>query len=305
MKLLVIGRSGQLARSLVERVPSADLAISAAGRPDCDVTRRDSVAAAVAAAKPDLVVNAAAYTQVDRAEAEVAEAFAINAEGAGHIGSAAAAAGVPVIHVSTDYVYDGQKTAPYVETDPVAPINAYGRSKLAGEQALAAAQPQHVILRSAWVFSPFGSNFVHTMLRLAAERPKVRVVADQFGNPTSAADLADAIIAIARQIVSGGPEAWGVYHAAAEGETSWHGLAEAVFAEAAKRGHPVPEVEPIATADYPTPARRPANSRLDCGKLAATFGFRLPDWREGVASVVSQLVLDEAASARLAEGGRR
>lgn len=302
MKFLVIGRSGQLARSLMELPLPEGVALAAVGRPECDVTDREGVAAAVERAAPDVVVNAAAYTHVDRAESEEAEAFAVNAEGVGNIGRAAAAAGAPVVHISTDYVYDGQKAEPYVETDPVSPISAYGRSKLAGELALAAEQPRHVILRSAWVYSAHGSNFVRTMLRHGAERPRLAVVDDQFGNPTSAASLAEAILAIAARIGGSPPEgAWGVYHAAASGETTWYGFARAIFEVAAARGMAVPEVVPISTADYPTKARRPANSRLDCSKLAATFGVRLPDWREGVAAVVERLV---PAEPRRAEGGR-
>ncbi len=289
MKVLVIGRSGQLALSLAEASPPAGASVSFAGRPDYDIRDAASVAAAIDLAAPDIVVIAAAYTAVDRAETEEAEAFAVNADGPANVGRACVARGVPVIHISTDYVYDGDKASPYVETDPTHPLGAYGRSKLAGEARLTEAQPASVILRTAWVHSPFGGNFVKTMMRLAETRDVIRVVNDQVGNPTYAPHLADAVLAVARAILEAGEGLSGVYHAVGSGETSWFGLAGAVFAEARSEGLPVPKLEPIMTADYPTAARRPANSRLDTTKLRETFGVTLPPWQEGVAAGVARL----------------
>ncbi len=291
MKLLVIGREGQLARALAEARRPADLDLACVGRPDVDLTKSDSLARAIDRVRPELIVNAAAYTLVDKAEDEEALAFAVNADGVGALGQAAAERGVPVIHVSTDYVYDGSKLSGYVESDPTAPLGAYGRSKLAGEQQLAAAQPQHVILRTAWVYAPYGTNFARTMLRLGGERSVLRVVADQIGNPTYAPHLADAILEVAAGVrASPTSPVWGVYHASGTGETSWHGFAERIFADAAKYGMAEPRVDPITTADYPTPAARPANSRLDCGKLNSVFGVTLPDWTKGVSEFASRTI---------------
>ncbi len=295
MRVLVIGRSGQLARSLAEASHPAGVSIAFVGRPDCDIRDAASVAAAIDKVAPDIVVIAAAYTAVDRAETEEAEAFAVNADGPANVGRACAARGVPVILISTDYVYDGAKPSPYVETDATDPLGAYGRSKLAGEERLTEAQPASVILRTAWVHSPFGGNFVKTMLRLAETRDVIRVVNDQLGNPTYAPHLAEAVLAVATAILGGG-ESGGVYHAVSSGETSWFGLAGEVFAQAATHGLPVPKLEPIGTAEYPTPARRPANSRLDTTKLRKAFGVTLPPWREGVAACVARLAASQRAT---------
>jgi dTDP-4-dehydrorhamnose reductase len=202
--------------------------------------------------------------------------------------------GIPLIHISTDYVFDGSKPAPYVECDPVAPLGAYGLSKLEGEQRVAAACRRHIILRTAWVLSPYSHNFVKTMLRLGLRRAEIGVVDDQIGNPTYAPHLAIAILTIAHihLVKDGGGLPWGVYHAAGAGEASWCDVARAVFLQSSRIEGPSPRVRPITTAEYPTPARRPANSRLDCSKLARTFGIRLPDWRVGIAECVLLLSLD-------------
>ena len=298
MRVLVIGRSGQLGRSLVEAELPPSISLSAVGRPDCDVSDPASVARLIDRINPALVINAAGYTAVDRAETEEAQAFAINADGPVNVGSVCAGLGVPVIHISTDYVYDGTKASPYVESDPVGPINVYGRSKLAGEQRLAEAQPKHIILRTAWVYSPFGSNFVKTMLRLAEDRPTLRVVADQTGNPTYAPHLADAVLTIATQILGGdgSEDRWGTYHAAATGETSWFGFAADIFARSGALGEKAPDLVPIAAAEYETAAARPADSRLDCTKLHSTFGIALPHWTEGVAAAVGRLLPNSAGA---------
>jgi dTDP-4-dehydrorhamnose reductase len=270
--------------------------VIAVGRPTLDLAMPDGVEAAIAAVAPDLIVNAAAYTAVDKAESEPDLAEAINATGAEAVGRAAARLGVPVIHVSTDYVFDGSKTAPYVESDPVAPLGAYGRSKCEGERRLMAACPRSVVLRTAWVYSPYGHNFVKTMLRLAATRDEVSVVDDQVGNPTYAPHLADAIVAIARRILADGHAPWGLYHAAGTGDVTWCGLAREVFAVSARRGGPTARVKAITTADYPTPARRPANSRLSGAKLRETFGFSLPAWQTGVEDCIARLAEDAASA---------
>jgi dTDP-4-dehydrorhamnose reductase len=222
--------------------------------------------------------------------------LAVNRDGAGTLAAAAARLGVPFVHVSTDYVFDGRKDGTYVEEDTPAPLGAYGRSKLAGEAAVRAACPAGVILRTAWVYSPFGQNFVTTMLRLAAMREKVQVVDDQHGTPTAAFDLAGAILDLVEQL-TGAPrdhDYGGIYHLAADGETTWHGFAAAIFAGWARRGRRVPTLEAITTAQYPTAARRPANSRLDCSKIARTFGLRLPPWRSSLERCLDELALAQA-----------
>lgn len=290
MRIAVTGQVGQVVTSLIERAPEG-VTIIALGRPDLDLADSATIAPAIAAAKPDVVVSAAAYTAVDKAESEADLAHAINGAGAGAVAGAAHALGAAVIHISTDYVFDGTKPAPYVESDPVAPLGVYGASKLAGEQAVLAAAPDAVILRTAWVYSPFGANFVKTMLRLAEIRDEVGVVADQIGNPTSALDIADAVLAIAVRLHAAPDKApRGIFHMTGGGEGSWADLAEDVFAASAAVGGPSAHVRRITTADYPTPAARPANSRLDGGRLASAYHIRLPDWRASTLSVVQRLV---------------
>jgi dTDP-4-dehydrorhamnose reductase len=290
MRIAVTGSKGQVATSLLERAgPKAE--VVALGRPAFDLVDRAAVIAGLEAARPDVVVNAAAYTAVDKAEAEEAVAVRVNGDGAGHVADAAARLGVPLLHLSTDYVFDGALDRPYTEDDPTAPTGAYGRSKLAGEKAAAECCQDSVILRTAWVYSPFGANFVRTMLRLNETRDEVRVVADQRGNPTSALDIADALIAIAARVKDdSSPALRGVFHMTGSGDATWADLAEAVFYEAAARGRRVTAVKRIATADYPTPARRPANSRLDNEKLARVYGFRLPEWRQSAAACCARLL---------------
>jgi dTDP-4-dehydrorhamnose reductase len=294
--ILVAGKTGQLARCLAQGARRRGTALMALGRPELDLSRPDAVARTVEAHAPRAIVNAAAYTAVDKAEAEPALAMAVNRDGAGALAAAAAGLGVPFIHVSTDYVFDGRKDAAYVEEDAPCPLGAYGRSKLAGEAAVRAACPAGVILRTAWVYSPFGQNFVTTMLRLALTREKVQVVDDQHGAPTAAFDLADAILDLVEQFAAAphDRDAGGIYHLAGDGETTWHGFAAAIFAGWAWRGRRVPALEPISTAQYPTAARRPANSRLDCGKIARAFGLRLPPWRSSLERCLDELALARA-----------
>ena len=289
--MLVTGANGQLGRSLVEAAsgPSATgIRLVALGREQLDVTRPDTITAALDVHEPGVVVNCAAYTEVDKAESEEQQAFAVNAEGAGALAASCASCDIPLIHVSTDFVFDGEKAEPYVEADNTRPASVYGRTKLEGETRIAAACSRHIILRTAWVHSPFGQNFIATMLRLGRTRAEIPVVDDQLGSPTYAPHLAAAILEIARQIL--GEPQWGVYHIAGTGETSWCGLAREIFAQSEKHGGPIARIRPISTADYPTPARRPANSRLDCTALKTGFGITLPDWREGVEACVARLL---------------
>jgi dTDP-4-dehydrorhamnose reductase len=291
LHVLVAGASGQLAQSLAAR-STGDIAITALGRPDLDILDRNSIRDAIARTGAQILINAAAYTAVDRAESEAEQAFAANRDGAANLAAEASTRGIPIIHVSTDYVFDGAKTSPYVETDTPAPQGVYGRSKYEGELAVADANPRHVIIRTAWVYSEYGGNFAKTMLRLAGEKPELRVVADQHGNPTHAGDLADAILTIAAALAQGADPAspWGVYHLAGAGDTTWHGFAQHIVDYAAQRGLPTIPVIPITTADFPTPAKRPANSRLDCSKALATFGVALPRWQDGVERCVDALM---------------
>lgn len=286
--MLVIGRHGQLAQSLAERGGSD---VSLLGRPELDLAVSGSASAALRAARPDLIVNAAAFTAVDLAEADETQAARINADAAGEIAIAARDLGVPLIHISTDYVFDGTATVPLPETAQTAPINAYGRSKLAGEIAVRAEAEDHIILRTSWLVSPFESNFVRTMVDLGQRRETLSVVADQHGNPTSALDLADAILAIAAQLQAGDRTGLGqIYHVAGTGIANWFDVAVAVQDELARLGRKSATVTPIATADWPTPARRPAYSALDCSKFARDFGVAMPDWRASLPPIVARLV---------------
>lgn len=295
MKVLVTGREGQLARGLLEAADGAGVEVVAIGRPELDLADEKSVAAAVARERPDVIVNAAAYTAVDRAESEPAVAHAVNALGAEHVATACAANAIPIIHISTDYVFDGTKHGPYLEDDPTGPINVYGRTKLEGEQRVAKACERHLILRTGWVHSPWGVNFVKTMLRLATTRPNIGVVDDQKGSPTYAPHLAAIVLAMATRIAADpAGMRWGVYHAVGAGETTWFGFAREVFRHAAEHGLPAAEVAAIAAAAYPTPARRPANSRLNCDRLRLSLGLELPDWRVGAQDCVARI----SASAR-------
>ncbi len=290
MKVLVTGRDGQLARGLLEAADGAGVQVVAIGRPEFDLAEETSVAAAVARERPDVVVNAAAYTAVDKAETEPAVAHAVNALGAGYVARACAAHAIPIIHISTDYVFDGTKDAAYLEGDSTGPVNVYGRTKLEGEQRVAEACERHLILRTAWVHSPWGANFVKTMLRLAATRPSINVVGDQKGSPTYAPHLAGIVLAIAARIAADpAGMRWGVYHAVGGGETTWFGFAREVFRRAAEQGLPAAKVAAIAASAYPTPARRPANSRLNCDRLRLLLGLELPDWRVGVENCVARL----------------
>ncbi|MBB3542439.1 dTDP-4-dehydrorhamnose reductase [Rhizobium sp. BK399] len=290
MRIAVTGKQGQVVSALLERGPAACVEIVAVGRPEFDLTDRASIRAVLSEIEPDAIVSAAAYTAVDKAESEEALAFVVNAEGPTAIAEVAKELGVPIVHLSTDYVFPGDKQGVYVETDATGPVSVYGRSKLAGEVGVAATNPNHAILRTAWVYSPFGANFVKTMLRLAETRDAVNVVADQHGTPTSAFDIADAVIAIAKRL-SADPDMKlrGVFHLTGSGEATWADFAEAIFAGLQTRSGKLVSVGRITTADYPTTAKRPANSRLSNDKLKQAYGIVLPDWKESTKVVLDRL----------------
>lgn len=287
--ILISGGLGQLGQELARAAALRRIPATALSRAQLDITNSSEVASALSYIRPAIVVNAAAYTKVDLAETNVEEARWINEIGPAVLASACAAARVPVIHLSTDYVFDGTKEGPYREPDPVSPINVYGRTKAAGEQAVRSVLDRHVIVRTSWVYSEFGSNFLKTMLRLANVRDELRVVADQRGAPTSAREIADAILDIAPRLVRG-DNVCGTYHFTSSGVTTWHGFASRIVAVQAAATGRNPPVSPIATADYPTAARRPSNSQLDCSLFAEVFGIGGRHWTEGVDATTKTLL---------------
>jgi dTDP-4-dehydrorhamnose reductase len=285
-RFLVLGATGQLGFEL-QRQAAPTAAVEAIDRTCLDVTDEAGVQRVIAASRAAVVINATAYTAVDRAETETAAADAVNARAPAMIAAACASRGLPLVHVSTDYVFDGEGTRPWTEADEPAPRTAYGRSKLAGEIAIRKVSPAHVIVRTAWVFGAHGGNFVKTMLRVGATRKTLGIVADQHGCPTPAAALADALLAIAARCHAG-LATYGTFHFAGTPATTWADFAETIFARAfPPENRPV--VERIATEDYPTPASRPRNSVLDCQKLQAVYGIAQPDWRDALATVLSEL----------------
>lgn len=305
MRILLFGANGQVGHELRRSLARQGeiVATTRSGRLEdglaCEVAdfdAPDALPGLVERIAPDLVVNAAAYTAVDKAESDREAAFRANAESPSRIAETCARLGIPLVHYSTDYVFDGTATRPYREDDPTAPLGVYGESKLAGEQGIRASGASHIILRTAWVYAAHGKNFLRTMLRLGAERDTLGVVADQVGTPTSAGLIADVTAEVTARLLSQTGTLSGTWHLTASGETSWHGFAEAIFADAVARGllPRAPQVNAIATADYPTPARRPAYSRLDTSRLQADFGLELPEWRQVCACVLGQI---ERASA--------
>lgn len=286
-RILITGGSGQVGHCLKAQLEGcAELSV-----PDSsalNIADRHSVRQAVETFRPDYIINAAAYTAVDKAENDAERAFAVNRDGARHLAEAAEAAGAVMLHISTDYVFDGAGGAPYDEAAPTAPQNIYGASKLAGEQAVLAACRRAVVMRTSWVFGAHGQNFVKTMLRLGRERDSLGIVADQYGAPTAAADIAAALITIVRRHTPEQlAERAGIYHYCGSPYASWFEFAETIFAEAAAQGvlAKIPTVKPIATADYPTPAKRPADSRLDCGKIRTVFGIGPCDWHSALSDL--------------------
>ncbi|WP_105373195.1 dTDP-4-dehydrorhamnose reductase [Neorhizobium huautlense] len=290
-RMVVTGRYGQVVQSLLERGRYSDrFEVIAIGRPELDLSAPDSIEAILRNVHPDVIVSAAAYTAVDQAETEEDAATVVNGVAAGKIAALATELDVPVIHLSTDYVFDGSKPLAYIESDPVAPLGAYGRSKLAGEKAVAEATSNHVILRTAWVYSPFGKNFLKTMLRLAEGRDRLNVVDDQIGNPTSALDIADGILKVAANVLSSdASELRGIFHMAGSGEASWADFAVEIFAQSALHAGPTVDVARIPSSQYPTQAKRPVNSKLECSKLGEIHDVRLPDWRKSTAKTVARL----------------
>ncbi|MGC9270943.1 dTDP-4-dehydrorhamnose reductase [Acidiphilium sp.] len=291
--ILITGATGQLGMALAAQ---ATMPHRAVGRPDFDFDSPETIARCVAETAPSLVINAAAWTAVDAAEQNVAAAYRANRDGPAQLARLCRDSGIPLIHVSTDYVFDGEKGAPYLESDPVAPLGVYGASKEAGERAVIESGADAIILRTAWVFSARGKNFARTMINASRKTNNLRVVGDQRGTPTAAEDLAAAILAIVGAIRSQGwrPEYRGIFHATNTGDTTWHGFAEVIFDIAAKCGAARPTVTAITTAEWPTPVKRPADSRLDGGKLAAIFGLRLPDWHDATTRIVTAMLEADA-----------
>ena len=288
--ILITGGQGQVGIELARLDWPADIRAHYPSREQLDIADGESVARYFDGRHFAAVINPAAYTAVDKAESDSAAAFLVNAQGPAWLAEATRKAGIPLIHVSTDYVFDGSKGAPYVENDPVAPLGVYGGSKLAGELAVAAGNPRSVILRTAWVLSAHRANFLKTMLRIGASNPRLRVVADQVGSPTSAADIAETLKTIALVMIDDAHAPTGLFHFVNAGEASWHGLACEIFALNKAAGGPSPEIEAITTADYPTPARRPANSRLATAKISECYAIHPRDWRAAVRDIMDELV---------------
>lgn len=291
MRLLVLGGTGQVGTEFRTLAQSGGIEIVAPGRAALDLEDPAGIAPVIAAGPWSAVINAAAYTDVDRAESEEAKAFAINAQAPSRLAAETAQSKIPLIHISTDYVFDGRKGAPYVEGDSVAPLNAYGRSKLAGERAVRTGNPRHIVLRTSWVYSPFGRNFLKTIVRLTAERDQLRIVSDQRGSPTAACDIAKACMDVARHCTAS-PEnvPYGVYHFAGAGEASWFEFAIEIVRLAKDRLGRSPQILPIGTADYPTPATRPFDTRLNCAAISRAFGIAPRLWRDALAETVNRLL---------------
>ena len=293
MKLLIIGANGQLGWELGKRGSRQGFDTICVDLPEFNITDQAQVADRIEKLAPNIVINASAFTAVDRAESESELAFAVNEKGPLYLADACTAHGIPMVHVSTDYVFSGDKETPYLETDPVSPMGVYGQSKSAGEDAVRNRLKSHIIIRTAWLYGINGQNFVKTMLRMGKERKTIRVVADQYGCPTYAADLADAILAITGQVGNGLKGEWGTYHYCGRGSTTWHGFAEVIF-EMAKPliFLKVRNVEPVSTDAYPTSARRPVNSVLDCSRIQKKFGVRTRPWKESLVEMLKIILTD-------------
>ncbi len=291
MRALILGGNGQVAFELRRAAWPAGTSPTITARPDFDMTCPETLEPVLAAADPEVVINATAHTAVDKAESEPELAFAVNRDGPARLAELCARRGAVLLHISSDYVFGNDGEAPHTEDEPVAPLGVYGASKAAGEEAIRAALPRHLILRTSWVYAAHGTNFVKTMLRLGAERDELRVVSDQHGSPTAAADIAETLVRLASCAVAtdSGAIAWGTYHYAGAGFTTWYGLAEHVFQTQERATGRRPRLVPIVTADYPTLARRPTNSRLDCSRIGRAFGIVCRPWREGVDRVLIEL----------------
>lgn len=290
--ILVVGRSGQIASELERATLPPGFTLQARGRDSLDLRRPDAAARAIAESGAAIVVNTAGYTAVDRAETEPDAAYAINRDGAAAVAEGAARARAALIHFSTDYVFDGARPAPeaYREEDPVAPLSVYGASQEAGERVVRARLDRHVILRTAWVYSAVGpGNFVKTMLKLGAERPELKVVVDQRGSPTAASDIVRAVVEIACRIAAGKSDGFGTFHFAGAGATTRFGFAQAIFGWLAAHGRPVPRLVPVPSSAFPTPARRPANSALDCARVGRVYGILPRPWERSLAECMAEL----------------
>jgi dTDP-4-dehydrorhamnose reductase len=281
LRILIIGQNGQVSQALQTRLAAMGELI-VLGSSQLDMARTDHIRAPIDALRPDLIINAAAHTAVDQAESDAQRAFAINATAPGVLARAALELGVPLLHYSTDYVFDGHKPEPYTEDDATNPLSVYGRSKLAGEEAIREAGGQHLILRTSWVYSNAGRNFLLTMQRLLQEKPHLRVVADQIGAPTWAGTIADSTAKLIEHWQARQCGAWGTYHLTAQGQTSWFGFAQAIGENLVEQHKPCAVLEPIPSSEYPTPAPRPLNSRLDCSRLLQEWGVSQPDWRSAL-----------------------
>jgi dTDP-4-dehydrorhamnose reductase len=290
MRIVVTGKEGQVDTSLAELGEKLGIEIVRIGLPEVDLSKPETLAGPVKAANPDVIISSAAYTAVDKAESETDLAQAINGDGPGELARIAAELNIPILHLSTDYVFAGDKDGIYTESDTPAPGSVYGKTKLSGEEQITATTPNHVILRTAWVYSPFGNNFVKTMLRLGETRDEINVVADQNGCPTYAPEIARALLTIAQRVVADNDAGLrGTFHLTGQGETTWAGFAEAIFAGSKDRGGKLVKVNRITTLDYPTPAKRPANSRLSSEKLAAIYDLRLDPWHVSLNDCLTRL----------------
>ncbi len=299
-RIVVFGSRGMLGSEIVEGLMATGFDVDTPVRPEVDITDVASLGSFFTKAVPPcLIINCAAYTAVDKAESETGKAFAVNRDGPANLADECREAGVPLIHISTDYVFDGKAGRPYREIDPAGPIGAYGRSKWEGEEAVRSRLIEHMIIRTAWLYGARGSNFVKTILRLAREREELKIVDDQFGCPTWTRDLAGCVVQIARQVLSGcGKISWGTYHFCGGGVTNWCGFARSIVEMARQRESlKVGEIRPIPSSSYPTPAERPAWSVLDCGKIEEQFGISPPPWEESLACMLEELRQIEARSA--------
>jgi dTDP-4-dehydrorhamnose reductase len=290
MRVLITGAKGQVGAELIRLAP-AEFNVTGLGSGQLDISNADQLARTMAQLQPQLIINAAAYTAVDKAESDSERAYAVNRDGTRLLAQAAERSGIPLLHISTDYVFPGDAHAPYTEADATAPTGVYGTSKLAGEQALAEHCSRHITLRTSWVFGAKGNNFVKTMLRLGRERKTLSVVADQHGGPTAAASIARALWKVARDYTANGTLPWGVYHFSGTPSCSWHDFAVAIFEQSQQLGllAASPQINAISTADYPTPAKRPANSVLNCVKLQQAFGIEQPDWQVDLHTLLQAL----------------
>ena len=303
MKTLLTGAGGQVGWEIARRAAGHSVSLEGYPRNDLDITDIDSIHRVMGGIRPDLLINAAAYTKVDLAESEPDTAIRVNRTGPGFLAEWCAGAGIPMIHISTDYVFDGRSKTPYSETDPLSPLGIYGRSKAEGEAEVRRKLSSHLIVRTSWVYGIHGSNFVKTMLKLGRERDRLRVVDDQFGCPTAAFDIAEAVLTLAERINAGGEIPWGTYHYCGDGVTSWHRFALEIFQVARRFGYPFsPEIEPIPSSDYPTPVTRPAYSALDTSRIADAFQVYPRRWQESLAEVVEEIL---AGSRRPEARGRK